>query len=114
MQKGIIPILLILFSTSYQFVQAQGACTSLGQTPQTAFPVCGTTTFKQNTVPICGSNVVPVPCPNTTIYEDTNPYWYKFTCFVGGTFGFVITPNDLADDYDWQLFDITGHNPIDV
>jgi hypothetical protein len=26
----------------------------------------------------------------------------------------VITPNNLSDDYDWQLFDITGHVPLDV
>src|SRR5690606_8553290 len=40
--------------------------------------------------------------------------WYKFTCFTAGTLGFVITPMDLADDYDWQLFDITGRNPDEV
>jgi gliding motility-associated-like protein len=26
----------------------------------------------------------------------------------------LIIPNDLNDDYDWQLFDITGKNPNDV
>jgi gliding motility-associated-like protein len=45
---------------------------------------------------------------------DTNPFWYKFTCFKAGSLGFLITPDDLNDDYDWQLFDITGHNPNDV
>jgi len=29
-------------------------------------------------------------------------------------FGFIITPNNLTDDYDWQLFDVTGHNVTDV
>ena len=28
--------------------------------------------------------------------------------------GLLITPNDLDDDYDWQLYDVTGHNPNDV
>jgi gliding motility-associated-like protein len=28
--------------------------------------------------------------------------------------GFLIKPDDLGDDYDWQLFDITGHDPNDV
>jgi gliding motility-associated-like protein len=46
--------------------------------------------------------------------RDLNPFWYKFTCFTGGTLGFTITPANLSDDYDWQLFDITGHNPDDV
>ncbi|HUP11214.1 MAG TPA: hypothetical protein VM187_03350, partial [Niastella sp.] len=26
----------------------------------------------------------------------------------------MITPNDLNDDYDWQLFDITGRDPNDI
>ncbi|RYG04210.1 MAG: T9SS type B sorting domain-containing protein, partial [Chitinophagaceae bacterium] len=41
-------------------------------------------------------------------------YWYKFTCFESGTLGFLITPENLNDDYDWQLFDITGRDPADV
>ncbi|WP_153800263.1 gliding motility-associated C-terminal domain-containing protein [Foetidibacter luteolus] len=91
-------------------------CTELGQTPSTAFPVCGTTSFAQHEVPICGSKNINVPgCSGDGAgYGDKNPYWYKFTCYTEGTLGFVITPNDLGDDYDWQLFDITGHNPDDV
>ncbi len=89
-------------------------CTTLGQTPSTAFPVCGTTKFQQQTVPLCSTHTLTVPgCTNTT-YIDYNPFWYKFTCFQAGTLGFLVTPNDLGDDYDWQLFDITGHNPDDV
>ena len=45
---------------------------------------------------------------------DRNPYWYKFTCYSAGTLGFVITPVDLTEDFDWHLFDITGQNPDDV
>jgi gliding motility-associated-like protein len=79
--------------------------------------VCGTTTFQQTTVPICTTHNLYVPgCSQTggAQYADKNPYWYKFTCFATGTLGFLITPNNLGDDYDWQLYDITGHNPDDV
>ncbi|HKB45933.1 MAG TPA: gliding motility-associated C-terminal domain-containing protein, partial [Chitinophagaceae bacterium] len=31
-----------------------------------------------------------------------------------GTLGFLITPNTADEDYDWQLYDITGHNPNDI
>src|SRR6476659_2191148 len=92
-------------------------CTAPGQLPSTAFPVCGTTTFQQTTVPICSTHDLFVPgCSGTggALYRDKNPYWYKFTCYASGTLGFVITPKDLGDDYDWQLYDITGHNPDDV
>ncbi len=91
------------------------ACTALGQNPSTAFPVCGATTFTQTTVPLCNNGVVPAKgCANTT-FATANPYWYKFTCYQSGTLGFVITPlNTKPEDYDWQLFDITGRNPQDV
>ncbi|SHF46631.1 T9SS type B sorting domain-containing protein [Flavisolibacter ginsengisoli] len=92
-------------------------CTTPGQTPSTAFPVCGTSVFQQTTVPICSSHTLIVPgCSDQggAVYEDKNPYWYKFTCFKSGKLGFVISPTDQGDDYDWQLYDITNRNPEDV
>ena len=83
-----------------------------GQLPSTAFPVCGTNTFKQTIVP--QGTTAGLEAPGCGVYPDVNPFWYSFTCFKGGTLGFVITPRNLSDDYDWMLFDITGHNPSDV
>ena len=83
-----------------------------GQLASTAFPVCGTSIFQQEVVPIGSTTSLAVP--GCGAYPDTNPFWYSFTCFVGGTLGFLITPNNRNDDYDWMLFDITGHNPDDV
>jgi len=107
--------LLLLFSISFLIKTgtAQTACTVLGQNPGTAFPVCGTSSFSQTTVPGCGGRLLPGPCSIDGV-TDIDPFWYKFTCFTSGTLGFVITPNNLSDDYDWQLFDITNHNPSDV
>ncbi|MET0300310.1 MAG: gliding motility-associated C-terminal domain-containing protein, partial [Flavitalea sp.] len=84
-------------------------CYGLGQNPQTAFPVCGTASFEQRTVPTCGGRTVPNPACRDNL-TDVNPFWYKFTCFETGTLGFLITPSNLSDDYDWQLFDITGRD----
>ncbi|WP_245843574.1 T9SS type B sorting domain-containing protein [Niastella vici] len=90
-------------------------CTTLGQTPSTAFPVCGVDTFNQTNVPICRTHNLTVPgCGAGAGYGDKNPYWYRFTCYQTGTLGFLITPKDLGDDYDWMLYDITGHNPDEV
>ena len=92
-------------------------CTALGQTPPTAFPVCGTLTFQQNNVPICSTTDLYVPgCTGTdnALYSNKNPFWYKFTCYQSGTLGFQITPHDLGDDYDWQLYDVTGLDPNEV
>jgi gliding motility-associated-like protein len=99
------------------YTYCQSACTTLGQTPSTAFPVCGTTTFQQTTVPLCSTNPLFVPgCSGNgnANYENKNPFFYKFTCYVSGSLGFLITPISQNEDYDWQLWDITGHNPDDI
>ena len=95
-------------------ISAAQDCTTLGQNPSSAFPVCGTNTFSQNSVPLCGTRAIPVACNDGAVYRDKNPFWYKFTCYAAGTLGFTITPTVLGDDYDWQLFDVTGRNPDDV
>lgn len=105
-------LLAFLFFVITGVVKAQ-TCNTIGQTPSSAFPVCGTKKFSQSTVPYCGGTPIPGPCGSDPL-TDMNPFWYRFTCYTGGTLGFTITPNDLGDDYDWQLFDITGKNPNDV
>ncbi|MDB5250616.1 MAG: domain containing protein [Segetibacter sp.] len=109
-----IKILFLLGSLFFSiFLHAQ-VCTIPGQNPETAFPVCGSTIFNQSNVAICGNRSMPTNCANSGLFNDKNPYWYKFTCFTAGTLGFIITPNNIRDDYDWQLFDITGRAPSDV
>jgi gliding motility-associated-like protein len=107
-------ILPLFFIT--KIVIAQNGCTTLGQTPSTAFPVCGTSVFHQDSVPLCVNNTVIVDACKTdnVTYSDVNPFWYRFTCYSSGSLGFQITPMNLNDDYDWQIFDITGKNPTDV
>jgi gliding motility-associated-like protein len=110
MTKYFYASLLLLLSNS---IIAQ-TCTTPGQTPSSAFPVCGTGVFSQTNVPICGGRSLPSPkCPGDPL-ADKNPFWYKFTCFQAGSLGFVITPANLGDDYDWELYDVTGLNPDDV
>lgn len=106
-------LLIFLAVCLVNLLQGQTPCSNLGQNPGTAFPVCGSTNFEQATVPICGGRTVPGPC-NEVILEDRNPFWYKFTCYRAGTLGLEITPNLITDDYDWQIFDVTGKNVEDV
>ncbi|MEQ1677669.1 MAG: gliding motility-associated C-terminal domain-containing protein [Chitinophagaceae bacterium] len=93
-------------------------CTELGQTPTTAFSVCGTTTFRQNQVPVCATNDLFVPgcsgVAGSANYQNKNPFFYKFTCYVSGKLALLITPLGPDEDYDWQLYDITGLNPNDI
>ncbi len=109
--------LLILFSVFFYMSSSVLAqeCTTPGQSPATAFPVCGTNVFSQDNVPLCSSHNLFVPgCQDGANYANKNPFFYKFTCFEAGTLGFVITPNDLGDDYDWQLYDVTGLDPNEI
>lgn len=106
-------ILLVVIAVSFVRAASAQQCNTLGQNPGTAFPVCGTSAFTQSQVPICGDREVPSPC-NTALITDKNPFWYKFVCYTSGTLGFVITPANLQDDYDWQLFDITNEMPTAV
>ena len=105
----ILPLFLIT-----KTVIAQNGCSTLGQTPPTAFPVCGLDTFTQGSVPGCTGHSLSVPGCSGANYADVNPFWYRFTCYASGTLEFKIQPEDLNDDYDWQVFDITGVNPSDV
>ncbi|NCI51205.1 T9SS type B sorting domain-containing protein [Sediminibacterium roseum] len=108
-------LILVLIALQCIATGLLAQCTTLGQNPNTAFPVCGTTTFTQTNVPMCSSGTVPLNgCPQSSTGA-VGPYWYKFTCYAAGTLGFTITPLSTGDeDYDWQLFDITGRNPMDV
>ncbi|HQR00698.1 MAG TPA: PKD domain-containing protein, partial [Ferruginibacter sp.] len=109
-KRTLIFLLLILLAGNR--LAAQTTCTTLGQNPETAFPVCGTALFHQGIVPICGGNLMLSPCPDPSgVITNRNPFWYKFTCFSSGKLSFFITPDVLTEDYDWQLFDVTGRNP---
>jgi gliding motility-associated-like protein len=91
-----------------------GQCPNNGQNPLSAFPVCASTTFTQNIVPTCPGQNLPVPPCSGSIYTDKNPYYYKFTSFQSTQLVFTIKPLNLSDDYDWQLFDVTGKNPNNI
>lgn len=45
---------------------------------------------------------------------ELNSIWYTFTVNEVGFLGFVITPNDLNDDYDWALYNITNRDCSDI
>jgi gliding motility-associated-like protein len=88
-------------------------CTNPGQNPLTPFPVCGNLIFTQNIVPACNGLPMVTRCgADGASYRDFNPFYYQFTCYEAGKLCFTITPKVLSDDYDWQLFDITGKNPM--
>lgn len=105
-------VLIVSLSVLSQFLQAQ-VCTTPGQTPVSAILICSQEPIVQPVVPICGGTTVPA-CSDPFLYQDKNPFWYKMTCYTPGTLGFTITPGDGNADFNWELFDITNRNPVDV
>lgn len=104
---------------SLPLASAAQTCIELGQTPQTAFPVCGTNVFRQENVPYCSTKEIIVPgCDpsraHAGFYQNKNPYYYKFTAFQDGVLSFTINPQKKNEDYDWQLFDVTGRDREDI
>jgi gliding motility-associated-like protein len=109
LSKRLTLVLVFLFSAYLNMAQF---CAPLGGSPDGAFPVCGNITLLMPAVPPCGGTheiYVPGCTGKGKFFFDKNPYWYKFNCYQTGSFGFEITPAVPADDFDWQLFDVTGH-----
>lgn len=100
-------LLSFFFLLATYSVYAQ-PCSLPGMTPQTAIAVCGTTTFVQNSVTSCQGPPISGTGACGGSNASDNAFWYKFHCYQAGTLGFVITPMNLSDDYDWELFDVTN------
>lgn len=117
LKYGICTFLLFAVTSS---AAAQGFCDIngvKGQTPASAFPVCGTTVFTKDTVPDCINYPFPAPgCPLIGVgdYKDKNPFWYTFTCYSSGSLAFLIDPKNAEDNYNWQFYDITGHGASEI
>ncbi len=48
------------------------------------------------------------------VYGERNDVWYSFTVQASGNLAFDITPVNLADDYDWEVMNLTNANCQDI
>ena len=73
-----------------------------------AIPVCQQ--VYSETISASGDGNYPneVSTSFTCTAGELNSIWYSFTVNNSGDFGFLITPNNLNDDYDWVLYNITN------
>jgi gliding motility-associated-like protein len=102
-----------LFLILPSIINAQ-VCSNPGMTPQTSVSVCGVLSFPQANVPTCTGPILPAGACGADPVTSSNSNWYRFHCYQTGSIGFLISPASNSDDYDWQLMDITGHQPQDV
>lgn len=101
--------------------EGRSQCPPFGTKSHFAYPICGNVTHSlSDAESVRLGNCTPREiyvrnCSNSRAkYFDNSPFWYRFTCYQGGTLGFMLTPNILSDDYNWHLYDITNANPSDV
>jgi gliding motility-associated-like protein len=72
----------------------------------TALSVCNDV-YSVQTSP-AGTGAVFEMAPGTcNVAGEFNSAWYVFTAQETGPFGFVLNPNNLMDDYDWSVYNIT-------
>lgn len=110
MRLSLLVLLLLSFCTR---MNAQ-VCAGPGRTAAAAQSVCGTLQFTAQSLPNCNGPDLPGTACADNVSTD-NSVWYKFHCYTGGTFGFLITPSGAGNlDFDWQLMDVTGHQLTDV
>src|SRR5699024_5159700 len=70
------------------------------------------TVFVQDSIPVCSKNhPIPGVCGVST---GKAVVWYSFYGLKNGKLGFEVSPENSSDDYNWMLFDITGHPYTDI
>lgn len=114
-QQPLQKILLLVFILSGNLVFAQ---TPTVQDCLGAIPICAQT-YTETTSP-SGAGNYPNEVNGTSqggiccMDNELNSIWYTFTVNQSGLFGFTLTPNNLSDDYDWAMFDITNATCADI
>jgi len=78
-----------------------------------AIPVCQPV-YMESTSPSGDGNYDNEINPNISCTSELNSIWYVFTVSQNGNLGFLITPNNITDDYDWAVFDITNATCADI
>lgn len=79
-----------------------------------AIPVCQQIYSETDSPSGSGNYPNEINASNSCTVGEINTIWYVFTANEDGNLGFVITPNDPDDDYDWALYDITNADCEDI
>ena len=95
-------LILISIITNAQVIPNNQDC--LG-----AIPVCGSIYNQTNSFTGEGHVLNEINAGSSCLSSgEKNDVWYTFTVQTSGNLNFTITPNNLADDYDWALFNLTN------
>jgi|GEM_PF-5037678 len=80
-----------------------------------AIPICQDVYFEQDAYQGVGNVSDEIdPLESCLASGEMNDVWYVFTVQTAGELAFSITPNDLLDDYDWAVFNLTTAACTDI
>lgn len=63
--------------------------------------------YEENNSPVGTGNVFEQSPGSCQTFGEFNSAWYVFTVQENGMLNFVLEPQNISDDYDWSLYDIT-------
>lgn len=95
-------------------------CTSTSLVPNTqdclgSIKVCNNTYNQPNSYSGTGNVPNEIDSSNSCLGSgEKNDVWYTFTVVSSGNLNFTITPNQLTDDYDWAIYNLTNANCSDI
>ncbi len=84
-----------------------------------AIPVCQDIYVQPNSYSGAGNYPNEIPtgggCPGNCMNDgEKNDVWYIFTVQTSGDLGFVITPVNMNDDYDWAVYSLNQYKCQDI
>ena len=111
--KYILPVVIMITSV------ALNAQIPTDQDCLGAIPVCEGFYTQVNSYSGSGNYPNEIPssggCPgNCMLSGEKNCVWYYITVQSDGLMGFIITPNQSSDDYDWVVYDLTEARCEDI
>ncbi|MBN2681797.1 MAG: Ig-like domain-containing protein [Bacteroidales bacterium] len=80
-----------------------------------AIPICGDTYYTEESYSGTGNVPNEINGANSCLSGgEINDVWYVFTVQQDGDLMFTLTPNDLSDDYDWAVYNLTTSTCSDI
>ncbi len=107
---GIFAFLVVFSPETHVFAQSPGPQDCLG-----AIPICGTS-YTNNTI-YTGVGAIPNEINALTsclLTGERNDAWYIFTTSSAGNLAFSIVPNNIGENYDWALYNISNASCSDI
>lgn len=79
-----------------------------------AIPICAAVYNQPNSYSGSGNISNEIPVTSCMGAGELNSVWYKLIVTSPGNLSFTICPTSPTDDYDWSVFNVTGHTCVDI